>query len=279
MEDFGFKLQDIKEKYGFKKPVKFLIIILSLLLFAFLLFKIIQFIFFKNSNKLEKIPLIKSDVVSIKRLPDDAGGLVVENLDVKVYDIIDNKGKSNVKPVVNTVDQELIIKDSGLTDQTLLTQKINEINSESEMQQTEKRIVEEVPERPKTDAVVPNIKINSDTPKKSTTNINDLSKLGNSALINNIKEKKDVKPGVRVQLLALTNSDGLMKYWDGLKEKYAGLFADKNYYIEKAQINGNNTIYRLQVGTFVDNTAAANFCSEYIKITNKSKVDCIIVKE
>lgn len=279
MEDFGFKLQDIKEKYGFKKPVKFLIIILSLLLFAFLLFKIIQFIFFKNSNKLEKIPLIKSDVVSIKRLPDDAGGLVVENLDVKVYDIIDNKGKSNVKPVVNTVDQELIIKDSNITDQSLLSQKIDEINSENEVREPQKTMVEEMPSKPKVEAVVPNIKINSDAPKKSTTDINDLSKLGNSALINNIKEKKDVKPGVRVQLLALTNSDGLMKYWDGLKEKYAGLFADKNYYIEKAEINGNSTIYRLQVGTFVDNAAAANFCSEYIRITNKSKVDCIIVKE
>ena len=79
--------------------------------------------------------------------------------------------------------------------------------------------------------------------------------------------------------MALKSRDGLIKYWDDLNNDLNKLFRDKNYYIEKVNLNNTGIIYRLQVGNFKDKDSATEFCKEYIKMTNKNKIDCIVVKE
>ena len=244
---------------------------------------------------MDNVPLVKSQVEAIKRLPEKEGGLVVDNLDVSVYDVIDNNEDTDLNPVVKKTKQNINLKeninDNILLEQDLLTQKINDISQSDEPLQKEKSIeikqseiyntekIEEpvkasdISQKPKA-----NIKINNNK-KKPTTNVNDLKKLGNESLIRNLKEKKDIKPGTRVQLLALKSKDGLVEYWEKLNTKYSKLFVDKNYYIEKVNLNNTSTIYRLQIGNFKDKNSANDFCKEYIKITNKNKVDCIVVKD
>ncbi len=294
MEDFGFKLQNIKNRYGFKKIIKAVLILLSITFTILILVKIVKILSSDSYDSVDNVPLIKSQTKAIKRLPEKEGGLVVDNLDVSVYDVIDNNEDMDSNPVVKKTKQNINLKenidDNILLEQDLLTQKINEINQDDELSHEEKSIEIKSNEIYKTKTATKaadtnrtaqkpkaNIKINSNE-KKPTTNVNDLKKLGNESLIKNLKEKKDVKPGIKVQLLALKSKDGLVEYWEDLNSKYSKLFGDKNYYIEKVNLNSAGTIYRLQVGNFIDKESAADFCKEYIKLTNKNKVDCIIVK-
>ena len=52
-----------------------------------------------------------------------------------------------------------------------------------------------------------------------------------------------------------------------------------NYYIENVSLDNIGNMYRLQVGMFDNEQSANNFCKEYIKLTNKNKIDCIIIRE
>lgn len=303
MEDFGFKLQDItKNNLLSKKIIKFILFLIASLLLILISIKIIkEFVVEINVND---IPLIKAQSKSIKELPKDSGGLVVDNLNINVYDVIDNKDNENINPIINKTKQNIDIVDNIsndiLTDQEMLANKINEIQNNDEFLMNSKtsvsdaannnndnqkiidnniqenqinKIQQNTQNKDKKDL---NIKINSEK-NKIKTNINSLKKLGNQALIDNLKNHKDIKPGIKVQLLALKSKNGIIEYWENLNNKYNTLFKDKNYYIESVNLDNVGNIYRLQVGMFNNEDEARNFCSKYIKLANKNKIDCIII--
>lgn len=273
MEDFGFKLQNIKERYWFKRTTRIILIVFAII-FVILIVSKIKKIFFNNSEKIENIVLIKSQNKEIKKLPEKEGGLVIDNLNISVYDVIDNKEKSIKNPILKKTQEKIKIEndlsDINLVEQELLAEKINSINENEEMD--EKIIVQDIKDKQNMSITINN------NEKKSTTNVNDLEKLGNNALIRNLRRSKDEKHGIRVQIMAIKSREGLVEYWNELKNKYPNLFNDKTYYIEKVDSERVGTIYRLQIGIFSKEAVAAEFCKEYIRLTNKNKTDCIIIK-
>ena len=272
MEDFSFKIYEIKENKNYRKIAKIVLIGIACL-FALLIFiKIFRVIFGDNAKETQDgIVLIKAQKDSIKRTPDEKGGLNIENLDIGVYDVIDDNDKGDVEPTIKKAPESIKIKDNEvfgtekLSDQDLLADKIDEIS------QNDKITIRN------NNSGNANIKINTEQ-EPIATNLSELKKLGNSSLIQNLKDKKYMKPGVKIQLLALKSRQSVEGYWNDLTSKYKNLFSDKTYYIEKVDLNEATTIYRLQVGMFKNADAANTFCQEYIKITNKNKVDCIVVK-
>lgn len=322
MEDFGFKMQNITK--GEFQPRTIAKVVLLIVAFVLLIIISIQLVkgFYTEIN-VNNVPLIKAQAKKIKELPEDTGGLVVDNLNINVYDVIDNNNK-DTNPIINKTKQNIDmannLSNDILSDQELLANKIDEIqndvelttqstqniveaddtilenintntqnitaqneslniktkNSSSNMTQNVSNVNEVVATNQVKDNNEPNIKINANS-NKLKTNVNDLKKLGNDALIANLKNHKDIKPGIRVQLLALKSRNGIVDYWNELVNKYNTLFKDKNYYIESADLENMGTIYRLQVGMFDSEDSARYFCQEYIKLTNKNKIDCIII--
>lgn len=271
MEDFSFKIYELKENKNYRKIAKIVLIGIACLFVLLIFIKIFKVIFSNNTQETQDgIVLIKAQNNSIKRTPDEKGGLNIENLDISVYDVIDDNEKDGVEPTIKKTPQDIRIKDNEifetekLSDQDLLTNKIDEIS------QNDKITV-------RNNNSNANIKINTEQ-EIASTNLNELKKLGNNSLIKNLKNKKYMKPGVRVQLLALKSRQSVENYWNELTTKYRNLFSDKTYYIEKVDLKEATTIYRLQVGMFKNADTANAFCQEYIKITNKDKVDCIVVK-
>lgn len=271
MEDFSFKIYEIKENKNYRKIAKIVLIGIACL-FALLIFiKIFKVIFTSGTQETQDgVTLIKAQNNSIKRTPDEKGGLNIENLDIGVYDVIDENEKDGVEPTIKKTPQDIRIKDNEmfetekLSDQDLLSNKIDEIS------QNDKIAI-------RNNSGNANIKINTEQTSASA-NLEELKKLGNNSLIQNLKDKKYMKPGVRIQLLALKSRESVENYWNELTTKYSNLFSDKTYYIEKVDLNEATSIYRLQVGMFKNVDTANTFCQEYIKITNKDKVDCIVVK-
>ncbi|HSQ97185.1 MAG TPA: SPOR domain-containing protein [Rickettsiales bacterium] len=272
MEDFSFKFEEIKDDNNYKRIIKIVLIIITFIVSLFIFIKVIKLIIHSdNVENPENVILIKSQGDSIKRIPEEKGGLNIENLDIGVYDVIDDQEKDEVEPTIKKTTQDILVKDNNqintknLGEQILLSDKIKEIN------QNDEEIIA-------INDIKNNTKITITTEQVQKANLDDLKKLGNNSLIKNLKNKKYIKPGIKVQLLAVKSRKTIESYWENLLSKYNALFKDKSYYIEKIDLNPTTSIYRLQVGMFATAEDADNFCQEYIKITNKNKVDCIVVK-
>ena len=305
MEDFGFKMQHITNtKIQPIKVVKVVLFIIAFILLILISIKIIQNLY--GDINVSNVPLIKAQYKTIKELPRDSGGLVVDNLNINVYDVIDNNDDKNTNPIVNKTKQNIDIvnnlSNDILVDQEMLASKIDEIQNDNELNNmneldNDTLKTEDIDDTTNTinndninnsvkvesvnktvEKTESNIIINSKK-NKIKTNVEDLSKLGNRALINNLKQHKDIKPGIKVQLLALKSKNGLIEYWNDVSNKYSQLFKDKNYYIENVSLDNIGNMYRLQVSMFDNEQSANNFCKEYIKLTNKNKIDCIIIRE
>ncbi len=287
MEDFGFRLQNIgKNELQLRKIIKVALLFIAIILLIIASVKIIKSFYKDEITNINNIPLIRAQSKDIKILPTNTGGLVVDNLDINVYNVLDNKDNKNVNPIVKKTQQnietpELSFNNDIIIEQEMLANKINEINEEEivdDLPKDEKQNIKAKEIVEDNDKKVPNIKINSKD-NNIKTNIMDLEKLGNKSLITNLKEHKDKKPSVKIQLLALKSRNSVIEYWEELNKKYKQLFNDKNYYIESVNLNNVGTIYRLQVGDFESYDLANNFCKEYIKVANKNRIDCIIIKE
>ena len=228
-----------------------------------------------DNEPVGSIVLIKAGNKDIKRVPEGKGGVNIDNLNISVYDVIDNK-KNNDEVKINKTNQNIDMGENlsvQPSEQELLNDKINKINDNDNTNLTSANNAVENIQINKSNASI-NIK-NDD--KTSNTNVKELESLGNNSLIKNLQNKKDTKPGVRVQILALRTRDGLEQYWNNLKKKYQDLLADKTYYIEEANLDGAGGIYRLQVGNFKDKNEAEEFCKKYIDATNKNNIDCISI--
>ena len=287
MEDFGFRLQNIdKNELQLRKIIKVALLFIAIILLIIVSVKIIKSFYKDKITNINNIPLIRAQSKEIKILPTNTGGLVIDNLDINVYNVLDNKDNKNVNPIVKKTQQnietpELSSNNDIIIEQEMLANKINEINEEEivdDLPKDEKQNIKAKEIVEDNDKKVPNIKINSND-NNIKTNIMDLEKLGNKSLIINLKEHKDKKPSVKIQLLALKSRNSVIEYWEELNKKYKQLFNDKNYYIESVDLNNVGTIYRLQVGDFESYDLANNFCKEYIKVANKNRIDCIVIKE
>lgn len=287
MEDFGFRLQNIgKNELQLRKIIKVALLFIAIILLIIASVKIIKSFYKDEITNINNIPLIRAQSKDIKILPTNTGGLVVDNLDINVYNVLDNKDNKNVNPIVKKTQQnietpELSSNNDIINEQEMLANKINEIHEEEivdDLPKDEKQDIKANEVVEDNDKKVPNIKINSKD-NNIKTNIMDLEKLGNKSLITNLKEHKDKKPSVKIQLLALKSRNSVIEYWEELNKKYKQLFNDKNYYIESVDLNNVGTIYRLQVGDFESYDLANNFCKEYIKVANKNRIDCIVIKE
>ena len=287
MEDFGFRLQNIdKNELQLRKIIKVALLFIAIILLIIVSVKIIKSFYKDKITNINNIPLIRAQSKEIKILPTNTGGLVIDNLDINVYNVLDNKDNKNVNPIVKKTQQnietpELSFNNDIIIEQEMLANKINEINEEEivdDLPKDEKQNIKAKEIVEDNDKKVPNIKINSKD-NNIKTNIIDLEKLGNKSLIINLKEHKDKKPSVKIQLLALKSRNSVIEYWEELNKKYKQLFNDKNYYIESVDLNNVGIIYRLQVGDFESYDLANNFCKEYIKVANKNRIDCIVIKE
>jgi hypothetical protein len=258
------------------------------IILIFLLIKVAALFVGDSSVSVENVPLIKAEVVEIKKMPSNS--LMqkrVEKEQMNVYDIVENKKDNEVIPVfkveTETKPPETMDIDGDefnvfAEDQRMLTEKINELSEIGALERVEVPKKQQKPEPEKN--VVSSMKVNESNAKKNKTNVNDLEKLGNGALIKNIKQHKDVKPSdIKIQLLAMKSREALVEYWKDLAKRYKSLFDNKNYYVEKVEINNVGTMYRLQVGNFGDENEALTFCKEYVRVANKGKLDCIVVKE
>ena len=58
-----------------------------------------------------------------------------------------------------------------------------------------------------------------------------------------------------------------------INRNYQKLFNDKSYFIEKVDLNSENSVYRLQIGMFADEKAAGRLFQAEIHLREDKRVD------
>jgi hypothetical protein len=247
MEDFGYKFQNFRNNN--KDIIKSILILFAVFVFVIIVIKIFSI---KKEYVIENVPLVKG-VTPIKVYSTQTNNDAKSEL--TIYNIIDNTNDdTDIEIKKSETPKSIITNDSFLLEQELLARKINDVidydESESDL----------------------NIKIVN---KKSTTNYDELKKLGNAKLIEYVKKNRNVKPAeVRVQIMSLKDRNLLLKYWEKINKN--NLLNGKNYYIEKTT-NNMGLFHRLQIGDFDDRKNAENFCKNYVKEFSLDKNNCLVI--
>lgn len=120
-------------------------------------------------------------------------------------------------------------------------------------------------------------------PKKAEKDVTiNLAQEKNSAkAVKKIKKpisRKSRSRTVRVQIAAMTSKESANKAWDRFSDKYPDLFSNLSPHIQEVDLGKRGLFYRLQAGEFFDQIEAEKFCEKYIKESQKTKSDCIIVE-
>jgi hypothetical protein len=77
-----------------------------------------------------------------------------------------------------------------------------------------------------------------------------------------------------IQLASLTSADAAEKTWVGLQSKHAVLLGDMAVNIQKAEIDGKGTYFRVQAGPLPNRATADDMCAQL----KAAAQDCIVVK-
>jgi sRNA-binding carbon storage regulator CsrA len=91
---------------------------------------------------------------------------------------------------------------------------------------------------------------------------------------NNLRKKRII----RVQIAAFNSKKLANDYWKNLDNNYNYIFANLKPYIEEADLGKKGIFYRLQIGNFINQIDAENFCKSFVAQTKKTRLDCIIVE-
>jgi hypothetical protein len=83
---------------------------------------------------------------------------------------------------------------------------------------------------------------------------------------------------VRVQIAAFNSKKLSKEYWQKINHDYDNLFSGLRYYIEEADLGKKGIFYRLQIGNFINQIEAENFCNRFVLQAKKTRSDCIIVE-
>ncbi len=86
------------------------------------------------------------------------------------------------------------------------------------------------------------------------------------------------KRTVRVQVAAFNSKKLSKEYWQKINHDYDNLFSGLRYYIEEADLGKKGIFYRLQIGNFINQIEAENFCNRFVLQAKKTRSDCIIVE-
>jgi hypothetical protein len=86
------------------------------------------------------------------------------------------------------------------------------------------------------------------------------------------------KRTVRVQVAAFNSKTLSKEYWQKINHDYNNLLSGLRYYIEEADLGKKGIFYRLQIGNFINQIEAENFCNRFVLQAKKTRSDCIIVE-
>jgi len=273
MEDFGYKKNsNSDQKNNFLAKRVFLISATLLSLSAFFYITLNAY-YFISQNNTKEIETIKGPELPIKVYENDDYNQKNDRIiNRSIYDDIfgnrkeiireDIKIKKNSEPPLPPKNSPQII-DALEADLKLGDKKpaqIAEPEEEEEDIKNKKQIGENLRN---------NTRNTEDYPITLPNQIN------REAETKNIPRKRS---SIKVQISAMSSKENCEEYLYKLKKLHPEVFSGTKHYVEEANLGRRGIFYRLQIGDFVNQIQAEEFCNRFIAQTQKSSSECIIVE-
>lgn len=211
---------------------------------------------------LMRVPMEKGEVVSIaptptpvKVKPENPGGMIIPDQDKEIYTRLNQEDTPvKVERLFDVPEEQPVLPPVVEEPEVVPFAEIepDSLEVETEVVQPEEVApVEEVKPAPQPEKKV------EPAPKKEP-----------------VKKETAVKDKWRVQLFSSSDKAKVEKTWKTILKKHKGLLSDTPMTIEKADIAGKGTFYRLKVGEFSTKQRATTLCQKL----KKQKQDCFPVK-
>lgn len=231
----------------YQKNILITATIIVTVLFCFILIK--SYRISSISNNLDKLPIIKSKVDTVKIKSPIEKPYIAENSFYKNF--------KKVKEDTINIDKSSI---SNINIDDHLNNKLNSViyenvtNNNKNLNNTSANI-----ELNKTTKVVITNK------KENNDNIN----------TNNIDKNNNF---YKVQLIALKNKQQADNFVKKIKKQFNNLLKNLEVFLFEVDLGDKGIFYRVQVGNFNTKNDAMKFCRNYLMITLKNPTNCIVVR-
>lgn len=231
----------------YQKNILITATIIVTVLFCFILIK--SYRISSISNNLDKLPIIKSKVDTVKIKSPIEKPYIAENSFYKNFKKVKedtiNIDKSSISNI--NIDDHLNNKLNSVIYENVTNnnKNLNNTSANIELNKT-------------TEVVVTNKKENND-------NIN----------TNNIDKNNNF---YKVQLIALKNKQQADNFVKKIKKQFNNLLKNLEVFLFEVDLGDKGIFYRVQVGNFNTKNDAMKFCRNYLMITLKNPTNCIVVR-
>lgn len=231
----------------YQKQILTVILILTVLLFCFILYKSYKISKIKENTDILPVIQAKSNNIKIKN-----------NTKLEMPEINSFYGTvDNLEDAINIIDDGMSIN-TGVNDITNeLNNTINNIINNEKKAPKEKVVV---------DQSIKTVIINEDDNNK------------NNDKITTIQETENDRSYFKTQLVALKNKQQAHNFIEATKKQCGGLLKNLNIFIFEIDLGEKGIFYRVQVGNFNTRADALRFCNEYLKITTGDLTNCMVVR-
>ena len=236
-----------------------------------------------NMNKERAIPVIRRPFTPAKVLPNDPGGMEIDNQDREIYHIVDNtpkpSGEVNIRPAP---DMPKLVVENTLPPSEAMDSLVESIDGDDSLNKVETELDNAgqgniklataelsaiktnsrekvaIPEKIKDIEVTLQKSINSQKQKLSDGETEKaLAEKGTKPAEKQKTEKAVFAKGTwYAQIIASSSRKAVQSLWNNLSAKHTFL-KSYPYEIEEIKVANGNTLYRLKVGVFKTREEAA----------------------
>ncbi|AZL15357.1 SPOR domain-containing protein [Rickettsiales endosymbiont of Stachyamoeba lipophora] len=267
----------VEKSSGYKNLTTLLLVIFALTGFAVLGwygYKINSSI-----NSAEELNIIKYENKATKTLPDDPGGMVINDMDKSVYDNLTNTSENlpKIEKISPSTEEPIEHKRATFEEPIKL-----EIETESQANSDDfhaEQIAAKEPLKSETIDIYSQIE---NKPKKKEAKLRIVEQpVDIKTATAKRKEIKDrianankQPKGYYIQIASLKTKEDAEKTWLNISNKYKSILGNMDHYIVTKEIPTKGLFYRLQAGPISSSTDARLLCSKLIKLNQP----CITAK-
>ncbi len=254
---------------------------------------LLGWVFFQNKTlSVEDTPIIKADNNPNKVKPDDPGGMVVANMDKTVYDTISgnmesfDKNEKVLPAPEEPIDRIQVIQGQpqpkeAETDVSDIAADSDEVQQDVDVEpdptpasapvptpkESRPAVLSEAVKASSGDAVRPitesDLKLVPHVPEKPK-----------EAVVGAVQTISSPVRGYKVQLAAFRTEKDAVETWQKFQRSHRDLLGNLRYYIERKDVAGKGTFYRLQAGMVVKEADARLLCKKLSEVSQ----GCFVVE-
>ncbi len=224
-------------------------------------------------------PIIKADSSTVKKEPEDRGGMEIAHQDKKVFNVLKaDKGEEKVEKLMEAPEEAIkepapvditeTVSENAPADknekgaETLMTKPVVE-----EVKKVAEEAVKEIAKKPEVKvAEAPKVAPKKVEPKKETV-------VASKPAAKTAKASS-ATANYRVQLGAFRSTDAAEKAWVDLQKAHQDLLGSIPHRVQSVEIKGKGMFHRLQAGAFAEKVGANTLCTSL----KAEKQDCLIAK-